>query len=134
MSVSLRRHGEAQQAEVASVRPHQQFLLVHFVGIDNRSAAERLRGFEVWVRGQNLPPTGPNEFYYHELEGMEVVTVGGERLGVVAEVMANPGADILVVRDGEREFLIPMVQQFVKSVDRDSRRVCIEPIPGLLEP
>ena len=130
----LCRAGEAETAEVASVRRHQRFLLVRFAGVDDRSAAERLRGCDVWVRLESLPAPGPNEFYYHELEGMEVVTGAGESLGYVARVMTSAGADLLVVRQGEREYLIPMVAEFVKSIDRNLRRVCIEPIPGLLEP
>lgn len=134
MVVELRRFEHRVTAEVASVRRHRRrLLLVRFVGVDHRSAAEQLRGYEVWVRAKNLPPLGPNEFYYHELEGMEVVTLEGKLLGVVAEIMGVAGTDILVVRDGEREYLIPMVAQFVKAIDRCARRVCVEPIPGLLD-
>jgi 16S rRNA processing protein RimM len=129
----LRRGPERRLAEVASVRPHKCFFLVRFAGVENRSAAEAYRGYEVYVRTDELPRTRPNEYYYHELVGMEVLATTGEFLGQVASVMPTAGADLLVIRHGEHEYFIPMVAEFVRSIDRQARRIRIELQPGLLD-
>ena len=57
----------------------------------------------------------------------------GSRLGAIEEIFSNGANDVWVVRDGEREFLIPVIEDVVKSIDFAARRVTIEPIPGLLD-
>jgi 16S rRNA processing protein RimM len=133
MKVVLQHGRESVSLEVASVRRHQRLLLVRLAGVEDRTSAERYRGYELYVAVDSLQPLGPDEFYYHELQGMEVCTVEGERLGVVHAILPTPGADLLVVRGPDREVLVPLIAAFVKSVDRQRRRVCIQPIPGLLD-
>ncbi|MCX8071132.1 MAG: ribosome maturation factor RimM [Candidatus Binatia bacterium] len=133
-NVELRRPGEVRSAEVRGARRHQRLLLLQFAGVEDRSTAEQYRDFEVWIRTEQLPLAGANEYYYFELEGMEVYTTAGAWLGVVTSVMPTAAADVLVIQGKEKEYLVPMVGQFVKSIDRTTRRVCIDPIPGLLEP
>jgi 16S rRNA processing protein RimM len=55
------------------------------------------------------------------------------RLGTIAEVFSNGAHDVMVVRGERREILIPVIEDIVKSLDLDSRRVVIEPVPGLIE-
>ncbi|GIW45092.1 MAG: ribosome maturation factor RimM [Candidatus Binatia bacterium] len=133
IEVVLRRGGESVSHKVASVRRHQRLLLVRLAGVEDRTSAEQYRGYELFVAVDSLQPAGPNEFYYHELEGMEVCTLEGEHIGVVRAILPTPGADLLVVRGPEREVLVPLIAAFIKSVDRQRRRVCIQPIPGLLD-
>ena len=61
------------------------------------------------------------------------VLTDGSRLGTIEEIFSNGAHDVWVVRDGEREFLIPVIEDVVKGMDFTTRRVTIEPIPGLLD-
>lgn len=133
LHVHLRRGPELRAMDIASVRRHQRMFLVRFSGVSDRTAAEGFRGYEVCVPEDWLVSDSPDEFYYHELIGMEVRTVSGDRIGRVVSVMPNPAADLLVVRDGKRECWIPMVAAFVKSIDRSARTVAVDPLPGLLD-
>jgi 16S rRNA processing protein RimM len=90
-------------------------------------------GARVLVLQADLPPPGDDEFYYHELEGFAVATTDGQALGSIVETFATGANDVWVVRDGRREYLIPVIADVVRSIDRDGRRIVIEPIPGLLE-
>ncbi len=130
--VELRLQGGRQIRQIAGVRRHKVFLLLSFAGIEDRSAAEALVGAELWVRVEQLPPLGEGEFYLHELRGMEVVTTSGERVGEVVDVWPAPAGDVLVVGCGGRESLVPMVDTFIKQVNRQTRQILIDPIPGLL--
>ncbi|HYD49253.1 MAG TPA: ribosome maturation factor RimM [Terriglobales bacterium] len=131
--VQLRRAGAEQAQTIATVRRHRSMFLLTFTGCDSIEQAETLVGSELCVGRQELPAVGENEIYHFELIGMRVVTLAGEDIGSVVEVMDATSADICVVRGARGENLIPMVADIVKEIDRSGRRIVIDPIPGLLE-
>ncbi len=96
--------------------------MVAFAGVDDRNAAEGLRGLV--LRAEPLEEEGA--LWVHELIGAEVVGVDGRSHGLVEAVEANPASDLLVL-SGER--LVPLV--FV--VDHQPGRVVIDPPAGLLD-
>jgi 16S rRNA processing protein RimM len=120
---------------VRRVHWHSGRLLVAFAGVDDRTAAEGLRGIMLVVDSTDLPPTGdPDEFYDHQLVGLAVVTVGGDDLGSVADVIHTAGQDLLVVqRAAGGESLVPFVAEIVPEVDVRGGRVVVDPPPGLIE-
>lgn len=109
---------------VASSRPHQDRWLVRFEGVDDRSAAEALRGQVLAAAPLGEAP--PGEVWVHELVGSEVVDRAGHQLGRVESVEANPAHDLLVLDTGP---LVPMV--FV--VEQAPGRVVVDVPDGLLE-
>lgn len=133
VEIILRREDRESRYRVRSARPHQRVVLVILEGCESIDAAEALVGTEICVAKDQLPPAGPDEIYHFELVGMTVVTINGEDLGTVAEVLAVTSNDVCVVRSGAREYLIPMIADVVKEVDRKGRRLVIEPLPGLLD-
>ena len=95
-------------------------------GVDDRDAADALRGTEILVPRDALPPPGKDEYYWVDLEGLRVVTLEGVDLGTVSHLMATGANDVLVVR-GERERVLPFVQpQFVKAVDFDAGTITVD--------
>lgn len=133
VDLTLRRNGRESRHRVASTRPHKRMLLVTLVGCESIDSAEELIGADVCIPKADLPPTGPDEIYHFDLLGMQVVTTTGDDLGTVAEIMAVGSNDVCVVRRGNREHLIPMIADVVKEIDREQRRLVIEPLPGLLD-
>jgi 16S rRNA processing protein RimM len=120
---------------VNAFRWHSGVLLLRFAGIEDRTAAEDLRGTWLVIDSADLGPTGdPDEFYDHELIGLAAVTVGGEPVGVVTEVRHH-GQDLLVIESpADPELLVPFVAAIVPEVDVAAGRLVIDPPPGLLEP
>ena len=114
--------GEART--VATARRHQQRWLVRFDGVDDRTAAETLRG--AVVTGDPLDPTDEDELWVHELVGARVTDRAGTDLGTVTAVEANPAHDLLVTDGG---VLIPIV--FV--VEQSDGRVVVDLPDGLLD-
>ncbi len=123
---------------VAAARWHSGRLLVRFAGYEDRGAADALRETMLAIdSGQLTPLTDPEEYYDHDLIGMHVVTVAGEPVGTVADVLHH-GQDTLVV-DGAgpragAEILVPFVAPIVPDVDMAAGRLVIDPPPGLLDP
>ncbi|HSS05976.1 MAG TPA: ribosome maturation factor RimM, partial [Rhodanobacteraceae bacterium] len=94
--------------------------------VDDRDAAARVVGSEIWVRRSALPRPKRGEYYWADLEGLEVVTIEGVTLGKVSHLIATGANDVLVVK-GERERLIPFVtDDYVKEVDFESGRITVD--------
>jgi len=131
-------HGAQRPAAltVRRTRWHQSRLLVTFEGVDDRTAAEALRGLSLAVRVDPAEtPEDPEEFYDHQLVGLAVSTADGEPVGEVADVVHGTAQDLLAVRtpDG-REVLVPFVTALVPVVDVPGGRVEVVDRPGLLAP
>ena len=121
---------------VAGSRWHQERLLVSFDGVADRTTAEGLRNclLSVEVTPEERPED-PEEFYDHQLVGLAVHPVGGDRVGEVAEVLHSGAQDVLVVRrDDGREAMVPFVSALVPEVDLAARKLHVADRPGLLDP
>ena len=103
-------------------------------GIGDRDAAQALGGAEVFIREADAAPLDEDEYFLHDLPGLQVETTGGEHIGTVQEVLETGANDVLVVARPEGgEVLIPMIRDVVKSLDTSTKRLVIEPMEGLLD-
>lgn len=134
VEVLLERGGWWGKATLDSVAPHGRgLLLVAIEGIEDRDAAEATVGTRILVPAEALPALEHDEFYWHEVIGFTVETTAGQILGTVAETMSTGLNDVWSVRDGTREYLIPVIADVVRTLDRPARKIVIEPMPGLLD-
>lgn len=132
-SVVVRPQGRT--LTVTASRPHQGRLLVAFAEVDDRTAAESLRGAQL-VSDVDVEdrPDDPEEFYDHQLVGLAVEVAGTAR-GTVVDVLHLPSQDVLAVRRADgAEVLVPFVTALVPEVDLDGGRVEVADVPGLLDP
>jgi 16S rRNA processing protein RimM len=120
------RNGRRFELEV--IAPAPGGVLARAQGIEDRTAAEAFRGTELFVPRAALPELAPEEFYYSDLEGMEVLLPDGSRLGVVHGV-ANFGAGDLieVVADDGRQISLPFTRDVVPRIDLERRRLVVQP-------
>ena len=87
---------------------------------EDREQAATLVGSKIFVGRDQLPATGDDEYYWSDLEGLDVHTTKGEVLGQVERLMETGANDVLVIR-GEREHLVPFIQgQYVTRVDLEA--------------
>ncbi len=121
--------------DIESCRPKKPgSFIVQFRGVSDRNAAEELAGSEVFLDSASLPETGPDEDYWHDIIGLEVLLPNGKRVGRIASILETAGHDVYVVRtDGGREVLIPAVRDIVTDIDTEAGICTINPPPGLLE-
>ena len=121
---------------VAGTRWHQGVLLARFEELGDRNAAEAARGI---VLHATLPadasPDDPEEFYDHQLIGLEAVDLDGKPLGTVSRVVHGGAQDLLQIRTPDRrEALVPFVAALVPEVDVPGGRVVVADRPGLVTP
>lgn len=106
--------------------------VVGFTQAGDRSAAEALRGAELWAR---VPSDEVDEDEYHDtvLIGLAAVDLDGRPLGTVTRVLHLPAQDVLELDTPDGQRLVPFVTELVPEVDTAAGRVVINPIPGLLD-
>jgi 16S rRNA processing protein RimM len=122
---------------ISSSRWHSGRLLVTFAGCGDRDSAEDLRGTLLVMDSAEVAPTSdPDEFHDYQLIGLEVLTVTGEPVGTVTDVL-HQGQDMLVVQPPSGPagdpILVPFVAALVPEVDVGAGRLVIDPPPGLLD-
>lgn len=124
-----------RRLEISGSRRHSGKLLVRFVGVDDRTAAEALHGqvLEAAVDPTDVPDA-EDEFYDHQLVGLAVRRVSGEQVGTVLAVTHLPAQDLLTLDVGGRETLVPFVSELVPEVDLGAGTVTVADVPGLLDP
>lgn len=118
--------GREREIDGARGRPGGKGLVATLPGIDDRDAAEALRGAELYIPRSALPPPRPGEFYWVDLEGLNVVNLDGVDFGTVVQVFSNGANDVLVAR-GSRERMIPFLRpDYVRELDFDAGRIVVD--------
>ena len=118
---------------VEGLRPHRSRWLLRLAGIDDRDAAETLRGATLRVPADTLPTTGGNEFYVHDLLGCVVRRADGTRLGEIVRVIQRSPHDLMEIEADRRTVLVPMVRDWVVEIDLAGRRIIVDLPEGLEE-
>jgi 16S rRNA processing protein RimM len=124
--------GKPRLYRPVSIRPHKHGILVQLEGIRNKEEAEKLRGKPVLVDRAELPPLDENEYYWHEILGMRVVTEQGGDVGTVTEIIHTGSNDVYVVSKGKKEFLVPAIKDVIIAIEKDAGTMVIRPLEGLL--
>jgi 16S rRNA processing protein RimM len=119
---------------VAGSHWHSGTWLVRLAGVEDRTAAEALRGSEVWARvPADEVPADDGEFYDRQLVGLQVRDAHGAVVGTLASVLHNPGQDLLVIDIAGVERLVPFVEALVPVVDLEAGYLQVADVGGLLE-
>lgn len=118
----LRRDGEVKSVELSSGRLHGKVLTARLKGLEDREEARSYNGYEVCVPRSLLPDLPLGEYYWHQLEGLKVVTLQGQWLGQVDHLLETGANDVLVVKPcagslDDRERLLPYIDDCVQSID-----------------
>ena len=124
-------HGKT--LELTELRFYNSHPVGFFQGVDDRSAAETLVKAILWVdQDPSETPEEPDAWYDHQLVGLRALRDGVE-VGKVIRVDHLPAQDLLAVKSGDREVLVPFVAAIVPAVDIAAGTVTITPPAGLFE-
>jgi 16S rRNA processing protein RimM len=117
---------------VREFRPHRARFLLAIDGCDDRDAAERWRGEDIFMRFDDVDPLPDGVYYHWQILGLGVVTEEGEVLGTVERILETGANDVYVVRSetGE-ELLVPAIETVILRIDLQEARITVHLIPGL---
>jgi 16S rRNA processing protein RimM len=113
-------------------------VIARIAGIDDRNAAEALKGHKLFVPRSALPPPDGDEFYHADLVGMRAELADGEHrreiIGTVAAVHDFGGGDVIEVETGRGvTIMVPFTRDAVPEVHVAEGWLVVVPLPGLLE-
>jgi 16S rRNA processing protein RimM len=127
--------GDEQQADrwqITGARWHKDQVLLRLQGCPDRTTAERLRGLLVQVPIEEARPLPEGEYYVHQLIGLEVVTVEGEGLGRVSQVLFTNANEVYVVNGPRGQILLPAIADVIERIDLDAGQMLVRLIEGLV--
>ena len=102
-------------------------IVARLPGVESRDAAAALIGAEIRIVRSALPKPKPGEYYWVDLEGLDVFNLEGVAFGKVSHLFSTGANDVLVVKDGDRERLVPFVTgDFVKEIDIDGGKIVVD--------
>ena len=121
-------------AKIAEIKIHADGVVARIEGVDDRNAAEALKGVRIYVPRSAFPATPEGEYYWVDLIGLDVVNREGVHMGIVRDLLTTGPNSVLVLEytetvDGaERiaERMIPFVSAYVDNVDQSTRRITVD--------
>ncbi len=116
-----------RELEIERVRGTDTWPIIKFKSIDGRNASEELSGSMVWVSDGDLPELEDFAFYEADILYAKVITVDGDEIGHVKEIIETGECDVLVVCDSSgQEILIPANREFIKEIRKDDEEILVE--------
>jgi len=117
----------ARTFEIESTRASPKGVVARLKGVGDRTAAEALKGTQLYVERDHLPDAGEDAYYHTDLTGLAAVDVGGATIGTIVAVQNFGAGDLLEIRlaDTDRTEFVPFTEATVPSVDLDTGRVMV---------
>jgi 16S rRNA processing protein RimM len=117
---TVRQRGVDRIMEIEDGRGHGGNVVAKLRGVDDRDQARELIGADVLVARAVLPDCEPGEYYWTDLEGLEVRALDGELLGIVDHLIATGANDVLVLEGAAGRMVPFVVGEVIRSVDLDA--------------
>ena len=127
--------GDSQRADawaVTAARWHKDRVLLTLRGCEDRTTAEKLRGLMVQIPIEEAMTLSEDEYYPHELVGLDVVTAEGEDLGRISEVIFTKANEVYVVTGPRGQILLPAIADVIEHIDLDSGQMTVRLMEGLV--
>jgi 16S rRNA processing protein RimM len=124
---------EPVEVKITSHRVHKNFDMLAFEGYSNVNDVEKFKGSVLKISEDQLTDLEEGEFYYHEIIGCIVFSEEGEEIGKIKEIISTGANDVWVIaRKGEKDGLIPYIEDVVKDIDIENKKITIHIMEGLL--
>jgi len=124
---------EHESLQLASVRSHDQALLVRFEGMLTPEEAGRLRNRYVFIKAAEAPRLPEGEYYHHELIGLSAIDEQGALLGVLSDILETGANDVYIIKTPSgKEILLPAIEDVILEVNLEQGKMRVRP-PDWLE-
>ncbi|MDD6310962.1 MAG: ribosome maturation factor RimM [Firmicutes bacterium] len=120
--------------KIEGVRRQKNMVILKLEGINDRNAAERSKGTDIYITDADLPELEEGEFYVRDLIGMSVALEDGTVIGTMTDVIQNTAQDVFEFEkvDGGKA-MIPRVPEFVIDINAETRIITVRLIEGLID-
>ncbi|MGO4887805.1 ribosome maturation factor RimM [Anaerobacillus sp. MEB173] len=120
---------------ISGHRKHKNFDLLTFDGYNNLNDVEIFKGGTLKISEDDLSDLDEGEYYYFEIIGCKVISDEGEELGVIKEILSPGANDVWVIKrkkQGEKDLLIPYIDDVVKEINIDKKQITVHLLDGLV--
>ena len=125
---------EQRTLEIAGVKFFKNMAILKFKGIDNINDIEKYKGKDLLVTREHAVPLKKDEYFICDLIGCQVVTEEGAEVGELTEVLQTAANDVFVVEGaGKKEVLVPYINDCVKEVSIEEKKITVTLLPGMME-
>ena len=131
--IAIKPNGTRSELKIENFWFQKGRIVLKFEDVDSVETADELRNFEICVPESDTVELDEEEFFEWQLEGCEVVTIDGELIGAVRELLRTGGTEVLVVEKDGKEYLIPFAEAICTTVDVEKKKILVDPPEGLLE-
>ncbi len=121
------------QLQVEAWRGSGKRMILKLKGCDSIESAQLLSGKTLYARAEDFAPLPENEYYRFQIIGLKVYDEHEKFYGRVEEIIETGSNDVYVVRNGDFELLLPMIDSVVQSIDLDQGKLIFRVVEGLLE-
>ena len=122
-----------KQYEIEEVKYHKNLVLIKFEGIENPEQADLLRNSYLIVDRETEEPLEAGRYYIVDMIGLDVFTDDNEYLGKLEDIYNTGSNDIYVVKNElGKQVLLPAIEDVIKNIDMDNKKVIVHLIPGLV--
>lgn len=126
--------GSYESLEIDSFRQQNEMIILHFKEYNSLEAVEWMKGKKLLIKKEQQTSLPEGEYYYHEIIGCTVFSTEEEEIGVIDHILAPGANDVWVAYDKDgKEILIPYIDDVVKEVDVEKKKVIIEVMEGLID-
>ena len=108
-------------------------LRVKFEDFSTEEDADSIMKCDVYLPLTLLPKLSGNKFYYHEVIGFTIEDVNFGSVGTLVGINDKTAQPLFIIENGDKEILIPMIDDFIKKVDRSNKKIEVETPEGLIE-
>lgn len=130
--VYVKKHGEPERLDIQGIKYQKGNIIVKFSQIHDINEAESYKNKVLLVERNMLGPLPDGVHYIADLIGLDVITDTGDRIGVIADVINTGSNDIYEVRrDGQKNLLLPVIDDVVLSIDIENNTVTVHMMEGL---
>lgn len=118
-----------------AVRPYKGTMwVVKFAGINDATAADKLRGHDIVIPLDELATLPPDSYYQHDILDLQVLRLDGREVGRITDIWVTGGNDVYVLKGPNgQQLLIPAIKDVVKQIDLIRHVMYIDPMRGLLD-
>ncbi|MGE7693471.1 ribosome maturation factor RimM [Lysinibacillus sp. NPDC094177] len=119
---------------IESMRRHKNFILLTFEGMNNINLVEPFKEGMLKITKDQMTDDllEENEYFFHEIIGCTIVSEEGETIGAITDILQTGANDVWVVKGAKKEHYIPYIEDIVKEIDINEKKIVIHVMEGLL--
>ena len=130
-SVIVSKDGKERQLQIEEISPRAEgsaepAVLIRFAGFDSPEAAKALTGAQLLAGREQAAPLGDGEFYIEDLKGLPVITVNGETIGRICDIIEGGGGELAEIKlSGGEKRLVPFRKEFFTEINPEEGKIVL---------